>query len=73
MEYTVLLRQGNERGFVATVPALPGCVSQGATRRATLKNIREAISVYVESLIEDGLPVPREAGVERVAVEVVAR
>lgn len=73
MKYTILLREGNESGFVATVPALPGCVSQGRTRRAAKKNIREAIEVYIEALVEDGRPVPREAGTELIEVEVAAR
>lgn len=73
MKYTVLLRHGNESGYVATVPALPGCVSQGQTKRETIKNIKEAIEVYIEALLEDGLPVPTEAGHELVEVEVSAR
>jgi predicted RNase H-like HicB family nuclease len=72
MKYTILLRNGNESGYVATVPVLPGCVSQGRTKREALQNIREAISVYVEALLEDGLPVPTEAGKELVEVEVTA-
>jgi HicB_like antitoxin of bacterial toxin-antitoxin system len=34
--------------YVASVPALPGCVSQGDTRTEALNNIREAIELYVE-------------------------
>ncbi|MEE9295949.1 MAG: type II toxin-antitoxin system HicB family antitoxin [Phycisphaerae bacterium] len=73
MTYTVLIARGNERGYVATVPVLPGCVSQGRTKRDALKNIKEAIEVYVEALLEDGLAVPVEAGKELVEVEVSAR
>ena len=73
MRYTVILEKGRESGFVAVCPALPGCVSQGRTRRETLKNIREAVSVYIEALLEDGLPVPRETGRETVHVEVAVR
>lgn len=73
MKYTILLRHGNESGFVATVPVLPGCVSQGQTRRETMRNIREAIGLYVETLIEDGLPVPSEVGTELVELQVSAR
>ncbi len=54
MKYNVLIRHGNESGYVATVPALPGCVSQGRTKRDAVKNIKEAIEVYIEALIEDG-------------------
>jgi predicted RNase H-like HicB family nuclease len=73
MKYTVLLRRGNESGYVATVPTLPGCVSQGQTKREALKNIKEAMEVYIETLLEDGLPVPTEAGKELVEIEVLAR
>ncbi len=58
MTYTVVIREGNESGYVATIPALPGCVSQGATRRQVLRNVKEAIEVYIEALLEDGLPMP---------------
>lgn len=73
MKYTVLLRRGNESGYVATVPTLPGCVSQGQTKREALKNVKEAMEVYIETLREDGLPVPTEVGKELVEVEVLAR
>ncbi len=58
MKYTVLIGRGNEGGYVAAVPALPGCVSQGRTKRDAIKNVKEAIEVYLEALLEDGLAVP---------------
>jgi antitoxin HicB len=73
MKYTVVIRPGNDSGFVATVPALPGCLSQGRTRTQTLRNIREAIELYIESLMEDGLPVPTQAATEIVDIKVTAR
>ena len=73
MRYTMIIQSGRESGYVASCPALPGCVSQARTRRETLKNIREAIEVYVESLMEDGLAVPVEHGRETVEIEVAAR
>ena len=73
MTYSVLIQHGSESGYVATVPALPGCVSQGRTKRDAIKNIKEAIEVYIEALLEDGLPVPLEAGKELVKVEVSTR
>ncbi len=48
MKYTVILERESDGGYVATVPVLPGCVSQGDTRDDVLKNIREAIELYVE-------------------------
>jgi predicted RNase H-like HicB family nuclease len=73
MRYTVVIRAGNESGYVASVPALPGCVSQGRTRRQALRNAKEAIEVYIEALLEDGLPAPRQTDTELVDVEVSVR
>lgn len=73
MKYTVIMEKGRESGYVVYCPALKGCVSQGETKEETLKNIREAIEVYIEALLEDGLPVPTEVGKETVEVEVTAR
>jgi predicted RNase H-like HicB family nuclease len=73
MRYTVIVETGRESGYVAVCPALPGCVSQGRTKREALKNVKEAIEVYVEALLEDGLPVPTETGRELVEIEVSAR
>ena len=69
MGYTVVLEQEADGGFVATVPALPGCVSQGDTRAEVLANIREAIQLYVDDCAEAGDHVPQEAGREYVEVE----
>jgi len=58
MRYRVLIEEDEDGVFVAEVPSLPGCVSQGSTRREALSNAREAIAVYVESLEAHGDPVP---------------
>jgi predicted RNase H-like HicB family nuclease len=52
MRYTVVLEQEADGGFVASVPTLPGCISQGDTRGEALTNIREAIAVYLEDCRE---------------------
>ena len=39
MRYTVIVEKGRESGFVAVCPALPGCVSQGRTKREALKPV----------------------------------
>ena len=69
MRYTVILEQEPDGGFVAGVPALPGCVSQGDNRAEALRNIREAVELYVEDCREAGDPVPVESGKEFVEVE----
>ena len=62
MRYTVIVEKGRESGFVAHCPVLKGCVSQGATERKALANLREAMQDYLETLAEDGLPLPTEVG-----------
>jgi antitoxin HicB len=58
MRYRVLIGQDEDGAFVAEVPSLPGCISQGSTRREALTNIREAIAAYLESLEAHGDPLP---------------
>lgn len=58
MKYRVYLEQDEDGVFVATYPALPGCVSQGQTRSEATENIREAIEGYLRSLKQHGDPVP---------------
>jgi predicted RNase H-like HicB family nuclease len=60
MKYTLILEEV-DGGYVARVPVLPGCVSQGDTRGEALTNIREAMAVYLEDCREAGDPVPTEA------------
>ena len=69
MKYRVLIEQDEDGVFVAEVPSLPGCISQGETRAEALENIREAISVYLESLEAHGEPVPPPITEELVEVE----
>jgi predicted RNase H-like HicB family nuclease len=58
MKYRVLIEQDEDGMFVAEVPSLPGCVSQGHTREEATKNITEAIELYLESLAAHDEPVP---------------
>jgi predicted RNase H-like HicB family nuclease len=45
-------------GYCATVPDLPGCISEGATLDQAFDMIREALALYVEASIEELLPLP---------------
>jgi predicted RNase H-like HicB family nuclease len=58
LKYRVFIEQDEDGVFVAEVPALPGCISQGNTRKEALQNIQEAITVYLESLKAHNEPIP---------------
>jgi predicted RNase H-like HicB family nuclease len=58
MKYRVLIEQDEDGVYVAEVPALPGCISQGATRLEVLAIIQEAITAYLESLKKHDEPIP---------------
>lgn len=64
MKYTVVLEPQNEGGYTVTVPALPGCISEGDTFDEAIENIRDAITGYIESLKKHGQPIPVEMSVE---------
>lgn len=55
--YAVVIEQA-DGNWSAYVPDLPGCVSTGATPTEVIANIREAIELHIEGMIEDGEPVP---------------
>lgn len=57
-QYTIILHPDTEEGYTVTVPALPGCVTQGETLEGAIAMAKDAIRLYVESLIADGEPVP---------------
>lgn len=67
-EYEVVLTREDGGGYSVTVPALPGCVSQGETREEALAMIREAIEGYLESLAAHDDPLPGPIEIERVTV-----
>lgn len=56
----VIIYRGEDNYWVAECPSLPGCISQGKTKEASIANIKEAIEGYIEALKEDGLPIPEE-------------
>jgi len=58
MHYRIVIEQDEDGVFIAECPALPGCVSQGKTRKEALENIQDAIKGYLESLKKHGEPIP---------------
>ena len=53
MKFQVILEPSDEGGFTATVPALPGCITEGDTRQEALRNIEEAVRLYLEPIEDD--------------------
>jgi len=60
MRQVIIYPDPEDGGFVAEVPSLPGCVSQGETREEALANVREAIDLWIESAKGLDLPVPED-------------
>ena len=58
--YTVIFEKEIEGGYHAFCPILKGCHSQGDNFEEAVENITEAISLYLDSLKEDQLPIPKE-------------
>ena len=56
----VIMYHGEDNYWIAECPSLPGCITQGETKEAAIKNIKEAIQGYIAALEEDGLDIPKE-------------
>jgi predicted RNase H-like HicB family nuclease len=65
MKLKVILEPSEDGGFTALVPALPGCISEGDTAEDAMKNIREAIELYLEP-VDDDMAAKAGARVEEV-------
>jgi predicted RNase H-like HicB family nuclease len=61
MLYRIIIEQDEDGQFMAECPALPGCISQGATRDQAIANVKDAIAGYLESLNKHGEPIPPQA------------
>jgi predicted RNase H-like HicB family nuclease len=53
MKFKIVLEESDEGGYTAHVPSLPGCISEGNTKEDALKNIQEAIELYLEPVEDD--------------------
>ena len=60
--YRIFLREEPEGGYTVSVPTLPGCISYGENIAEAIVMAREAIELYIESLLAHGEEVPNEAG-----------
>ena len=71
--YTIILDPDPEEGvYAVTVPALPGCFTQGETVEEAIEMAKDAIALHIEGLIAHGLPVPEEKEPPQMMVVTVA-
>jgi predicted RNase H-like HicB family nuclease len=68
MKFTVTLDRDEDGVWVAECPAIPGCVSQGATRDEAVANLDEAIRACLEVRAERGMPLTIETRQLEIAV-----
>jgi len=64
MKLKIILEPSEEGGYTALVPSLPGCISEGETKEEALKNIREAIELYLEPIEDDQIYTPNAEMIE---------
>jgi len=67
MRFKVVLEPGEDGGYTIYVPSLPGCISEGDTEEEALKNIQEAIELYLEP-VEDDWVLDEQAVVKEIAL-----
>ena len=58
--FTMLFEPAEEGGYVVTCPALPGLVTEGNTMEEARSMAEDALRLYLETLIEDGMPIPSD-------------
>lgn len=68
MWFPVTMDRDEDGVWVVECPSIPGCVSQGRTKKEALKNIRDAIKLCLEVRAEKGLPLTVETGQVEVTV-----
>jgi len=67
MKLKVVLEPSDEGGYTVYVPSLPGCISEGNTKKEALNNIKEAIELYIEP-VEDDFNISPDTEIMEIAV-----
>ena len=70
MKFRIIIEQDEDGMFVAECTSLPGCISQGKTRKEAMENIKDAVRGYIESLKKHDEAIP--PSIEEEVVEVHA-
>ncbi len=73
MELPVILNAGQDGYIVAECPVIPGCISQGRTRKEALRNVREAIELCLESRADEGWELAPRYDFARVKIAAASR
>lgn len=60
LKYTAIFEPAEEGGYVVSVPALPGCISEGDTFEKAVEMIKDAMKGYLAVLKKEGLDIPKE-------------
>ena len=69
-KFTVVVERDEDGLYIASVPLLQGCYTQGGTYEEALDNIRDAIKLHIEARQSLGEPVPIEVAIDEVRVVV---
>lgn len=67
-KFTVVVERDEDGLYVASVPLLQGCYTQGETYEEALENIKDAIRLHIEARRDLGEPIPIEVAIEQVQV-----
>jgi predicted RNase H-like HicB family nuclease len=62
-QFIAVFEKNEDGGYTVTVPSLPGCISEGDTFDEALKNIKEAIVLYLEVMKKDKEKIKEEEGI----------
>ena len=67
-KFTVVVERDEDGFYVASVPLLQGCYTQGETYEEALENIKDAIRLHIEARRDLGEPIPIEVAIDEVRV-----
>lgn len=69
-EFTVVLERDEDGRYIAVVPALQGCYTEGETEQEARDLVEDAIRLHVEDRLERGEPIQEEVGSSRVKIAI---
>jgi antitoxin HicB len=72
LTYRVLLNPEPEGGYTASVPTLPGCITYGETVDEAILMAKEAVELYIESLVAHNEPIPDESNTLEYSITLTA-